>query len=212
MFDKTRSDAQKNDQRDRIDDDSAERKALNASASDQIIRVRRFAMPVVITVCGKEYTIRPPSFFLSNLITDFWNDYVKQLSKKSEHFKQLLASRGKDTITGAVENIENHEIDIDKVVDTYEKFVNETREIVNLKDERIFRLVQLILYDAERPEWKDKYDSWPPDAVLDDAVPLKMLERNAALTEIDEVLQVYAQMNKPEIPRKNFELLGHAMM
>jgi hypothetical protein len=72
----------------------------------------------------------------------------------------------------------------------------------------MIRLAQLIILDNKYPEWRDREEGFPPDELLEKHMPYNKLYKHADLAEMQTLFDVYDQMNKPEMPRKNFQRLG----
>lgn len=182
------------------------------SASDQKIEYRPFAAAMKVTLDGEEFTIRPPSFHVSNIIRQFRLDYMKRMSKQRDvsieigkrldaELKSLRESAGKNTEAEETENIE-------AMVNVYDSLQGEIFKIQDLSDREMLRLVQLIILDGKDKRWRDEHEIFPPDAVLERAIPYQRLYRHADVAELQVVLDVYNQMNKPEYARKNFQALS----
>lgn len=188
------------------------------SASDQMIEYRPFASAMKITLDGEEFNIRPPSFHVSNIIKQFKRDYMKKMSKQRdvsiEIGKRLdgeLARLRKEAGGGKVESGEQaaeQTENIEALVNVYDEIQNELFKIQDVSDREMLRLVQLIILDGKDKKWRDEYDSFPPDSVIEKAIPYQRLYRHADVAELQVLLDIYNQMNRPEYARKNFQALS----
>lgn len=89
------------------------------------------------------------------------------------------------------------------------------RDMLEIKDrmtvstnEHCLRLVQFILLNSRNPKWykeKDRVDTqgFPSNAMLDDVVPFDELYEDADINELSNVIDVFRQINQPELFRKN---------
>lgn len=212
--------------------------ALGKTGSDQVIKIRHFCEPVEVEIAGEQFLLRPPSFWLSNVIKRFRIDMMKKSRERIVELKDALAgidktvaekvknlkteaqpATGKPRRKNAAEKTEEPANEIaDKtpylttMLDANIEYSELMLEMAGEKDAEMLRYVQLILLDAKNPEWKKGATGFPDSKTLEQGLPLETLERYATLDEINIVLDVYEQMNKPELPRKNFERTGGALL
>lgn len=88
--------------------------------------------------------------------------------------------------------------------DTYEI----TERITISTNEHCLRLIQLILLNSKNPKWyqdKDRVDTqgFPIYAMLEEVIPLDVLYNEADINELNNVVEVFGQINQPELFRKN---------
>lgn len=190
------------------------------SASDQRIEYRPFASAMKITLDGEEFTIRPPSFHVSNIIKQFKIDYMKKMSRQRDvsaeigkrldaELKRIRESTDEKKVENADADVEETE-NVEAMVNVYESLQTELFKIQDMSDREMLRLVQLIILDgdAKNKKWRDEYDTFPPEDVLEKAFSYKRLYRQADVVELQVLLDVYGQMNRPEYARKNFQALS----
>lgn len=212
--------------------------ALGKTGSDQVIKIRHFCEPVEVTIAGEQFLLRPPSFWLSNVIKRFRIDMLKKSRERIVELKEALAGIDK-TVAEKVKNLKSDSQSApakprrknaaEKTDESVNEIADKTPYLTTMldanieyselmlemsgeKDAEMLRYVQLILLDAKNPEWKKSAPGFPKQEILDQGLPLEMIERYATLDEINVVLDVYDQMNKPELPRKNFERTGGALL
>lgn len=175
------------------------------SASDQKITITRpLGVPVKFTIAGKEYEIRPPSHWLLRIIGEYKLEHREKLIREGVSAKSLY-----ENLFGSENNPETESIsDVDKnlkVVRNMAKFFWKVGEVT---DEFAIKLVQLILLDAEKPDWKDTAKGFPSKDLLDSVVTYDTLYRHSNSLEMGALLELYDGMQKPEEMRKNFEKWG----
>lgn len=168
------------------------------SASDQKIIYRQLFTPVKVTLLGKEYMIQPPSPFMGRVIADFKLSYFDTMMKEAETAKALGDSTKSD---GS---------DVERV-NFFKSIFKEMFRIKELKKTFAKRYVQLILLDSVKPEWKEKYDDFPPENELDAIITYRQLDRFASEAEMATLLEIYEQMQEPAL-EKNFERWGATEM
>ncbi len=187
------------------------------SASDQKIDYRPFASAMKVTIDDEEFLIRPPSFHVSNIIRQFKMDYMKKMSRQrdvsieigkrlDEELKQLRTAAAAENKEG--EPSDSDTKNIDAMVNVYSSLQDELFKIQDLSDREMLRLVQLIILDGKNKRWREEYDAFPPDLILEEAISQKRLYRRADISELQVLLDIYNQMNKPEYARKNFQALS----
>lgn len=195
------------------------------SASDQKIEYRPFASAMKVLIDGDEFNIRPPSFHVSNIIKQFKLDYMKKMSKQRDvsleigkkldeelkRAREAATEKGKAVskqteleVADDAANMEN----VEALVNVYEELQSELFKIQDMSDREMLRLVQLIILDGKDKKWREDHETFPPDSVLEKAVPYQRLYRHADVAELQVLLDVYDQMNRPEYARKNFQKLS----
>lgn len=169
------------------------------SASDQTIIIRRFGMPIEFEVAGKKFTLKPGSYFFNSLLVDIVEEFRtdnQDIILKMKEFEE--PEKQKKT---------KAEVLTERIVE----FTTNLKLALSAQKESMFKAVRLILYDSKKPEWKAMRDSAPDDSELDTIITMKELERIATIEEINTVLDIYNQLNRPELPRQNFLELGKIM-
>lgn len=168
------------------------------SASDQKIIYRQLFTPVKVTLLGKEYLLQPPSPFMGRVIANFKLSYLDKLMVEANAAKEVSESMKEDS--GDVAR-----------VTYFQKVFKEMFRLTSFKKSFAMRYVQLILLDSIKPEWKDEYDDFPPDNELDKIITFKKLDRHASESEMSALLEIYEQMQEPQL-EKNFERWGATEM
>lgn len=177
--------------------------AVGLSSSDQKITYRQLFTPVKVKLMGEEYLIQPPSPFMGKVIADYKLRYLDSIMAEVEAEKARTQappvssdSQGKTTESIQAERLEK----------TMRDF-NDMFRIFGVKKRWALKYIQLILLDAKKPDWKERYDDFPPDDELDKIVTIRKLERMASEAEMVELMDIYEKMQEPTM-EKNFERWG----
>lgn len=164
-------------------------------------------------LAGEEFDIKPPSYHVSNIIRKFKLEHAKRMSQQRDSANEIMRrmeeqTKKFDAATRRRKKDKSDTENIDALVQVFDEIHERVWKINDLNDKDMLRLVQLIVLDAKDKAWRRKHDSFPPDEVLETGIAYEKLYYDCDLAELQVVLDVYDQMNRPEIPRKNFQRLG----
>ena len=194
-----------------------------SSASDQAIMLTRaFGENVQIKFLGDTWIVRPPSYFVSNLVRDF-------KKSKAHNLQNLLATFSddyKEHIKGGVFNAafidKLFAFDKTQLVEIYDFLMSNYGELLTVHDEyrdkalyffnerrddAAMELVQFILFDGKKAGWRKEAEAWPKPEELEEVVSMKTLKREASFYDLGGILKLYDELDDPEIVRKNFSRL-----
>lgn len=193
------------------------------SASDQAIMLTRaFGENVQIKFLGEDWLVRPPSYFVHNLVADF-------KKSKAHNLQSLLAIFNDGYKDHIKKDVINQEF-IDKLfsfdktqqVDIFEYLINNYGKLLDVHDEERDRilyffndrrddaameLVQFILFEGRNATWRKDAETWPKPEELEEVMPMKRLKREPSFHDLGGILKLYDELDDPEIVRKNFSRL-----
>lgn len=189
-------------------------KPLSASATK--IAWRDIGEPVALQLNNRQFFVRAAPIRL-------WNT-IKQRILEERQARMTIASTAAN-ILGVLSRAEKRQKS-GKTTLTAEEYkelsdgagllrtyVGQKLEIDSSEITLMLRVVQLILLDGADHDWMDKYQGFPPDEVLDQVIPLSVLENKVPFHEIATIIDVYQQINDPENSKKNFlKIAGMAMI
>lgn len=183
------------------------------TAAEQQIIVRPFATSVKIKLAGEEFDIKPPSYHVSKIIRQFRHEHSKKISRERDNADAIMkrlddATKKINSPDKRRKQTQDGTEGIDVLLNVVDEVHEQAWKISDMGDRDMFRLVQLIVLDSKSKDWRRKHESFPPDDVLETAISYDKLYYDCDLVELQVLLDVYDQMNKPEIPRKNFYRLG----
>jgi hypothetical protein len=183
------------------------------TAGEQQIIVRPFATSIKVQLAGEEFDIKPPSYHMSKIIRQFRHEHSKKISRERKNADAIM--KRLDDVTKKLNVPERKKTkdqketeSVDALLDVVDEVHAQAWKISDMGDSDMFRLVQLIVLDSKDKGWRRKHESFPPDEILETAISYDKLYYDCDLAELQVLLDVYDQMNKPEIPRKNFYRLG----
>lgn len=193
------------------------------SASDQAIMLTRaFGENVQIRFLGESWLVRPPSYFVHNLVADFkkskahnlqnllatFNDGYKDHIKKEVINQEFIDKLFSFDRTQQVEIFEFLMKNFGELLDVHDEnrdrilyFFNERR------DDAAMELVQFILFEGRNAAWRKEAETWPKPEELEEVMPMKTLKREASFHDLGGILKLYDELDDPEIVRKNFSRL-----
>lgn len=171
---------------------------------DQVVNVPKITTPVEISIQGGKVLIKSVSAFMLELIErhvvscmiehakEKANalNLIKELKKELKEQSQALAEKKnlkeKMAVVTEIENLAEKSI---------EKEVKIKASDVIRDTENIVPIIQLIYLNNLDPNWVDKYEGWPPDDVLELAIPKKTIMKRHSTKENELILDVFEQKN-----------------
>lgn len=170
--------------------------------------------------------LREHSEVFVNIIKQFFDEIKSKLDdetlknlKSVKRYEKIASSNSREAILDAydqlqdefkkISNAKDIIVILNAIIDANEKLKDEQLKITDMSDRDMFRFVQLIILDGKNKKWREEYETFPPDEMLEkEGIPYKRLYRHADVAELQVLLDVYNQMNKPEYARKNFQALS----
>lgn len=171
------------------------------SASDQPL-TRQINTSTKFSILGKTYEIRPPSHWLCRVIAEYKLEHEEKQARE-----KLSAKTLRDSLDVADEKASAAN-ELDQSLKIFRETIKLLWQIEGVTDEFAIRFVQLILLDAEKPDWKDTAKGFPSRELLDTVVPYEKLFRFSSPVEMNALIELYNEMQKPAEMRKNFQRWG----
>ena len=173
----------------------------------QKVIMRKFGMPIEVEFGGEKISIKPGSAYTLNMIQSL------VLKAKQETFDEWnKSSEGQKLIQTALKAAsDNDSKAIMNAVQAYQKLEKTRIKVSQLNLKYMIQVIQLIILDSKSPEWKHKYNGFPPKSELEKAFPSDKMLKEVPISDLNNILDVYFQINDLSVAKENFDKLGGIM-
>lgn len=202
-----------------IHEDKLKEVVESKSHSDQVIIVRSFAQKIPYEICGIKMNVQAPSFVVSQIIELYKSRYRQAIISPFTNFQEALQKLDRENRDLIRETFSGKHDDVEKTTKNIELIarLNDSVKIEDFKhrefsDKYTYRLAQLIILNNVNRDWIDDHETYemPSQEVLDSAIELKTLYKKANPQEINGLIELHNELDKPkEYRKKNLVLMGY---
>jgi hypothetical protein len=104
----------------------------------------------------------------------------EELTNLDEEFQKIISETGIDALTDVT--VADHRNKID---------------LMDLESRFTAKIIQIILLDMTRPDWKDRRDK-PTQSMLNDIVTVEKIMKFSSIAEMNTIIDVFYQLNSVE--------------